>query len=87
MNTDGGQTVKLKGVQIRGNNIELQNLQIEPLTGITFPINLRLAVRGRIQDPVTGMNMDHFKNLDITINQPNFDSTARQIEVNAYNNS
>lgn len=31
--------------------------------------------------------MDHFKNLDLTINQPNFDRTARQNEINSYNNS
>jgi hypothetical protein len=85
--TDGGQTIKLKWIQITGNNIEFNNIQVDPMTGLNFPINLRLAVRGRIQDPVTGMNMDHFKNLDITINQPNFNQAARQNEVNAYNNS
>lgn len=84
--TDSGQTIKVKWIQINGNNIKFENIQIDPMTGINFPINLRLAIRGRIQDPVTGMNLDHFKNLDITINQPNFDKTARQREVNAYNN-
>lgn len=85
--TDWGQTIKLKGIQINGNDVEFNNMQVDPMTGINFPINLRLAIRGRIQDPVTGMNMDHFKNLDITINQPSFDKPARQNEVNTYNNS
>lgn len=85
--TDSGQNIKLKWIQINGNNIELHNLQIEPMTGLNFPLNLRLSIRGRIQDPVTGMNMDHFKNFDITINQPNFNQAARQTEVTTYNNS
>lgn len=85
--TDDGQTVKLKRVEIDKQTATFENLQIEPLTGITFPVNLRLAIRGRIQDPVTWMNMDHFKNLDITINQPNFDQAKRKAEVNAYNSA
>lgn len=85
--TDSGQTIKLKWIQINGNTVTFQNIQIDPINGINFPLNLRLAIRGRIQDPVTGMNMDHFKNLDITINQPNFGRTERQTEVNTYNNS
>jgi len=68
--TDNGQTIKLKGIKINKNKLELENIQIEPMTGIDFPINLRLAIRGRIQEQDSGMNMDHFKNLDITINQP-----------------
>ncbi|MEI7918910.1 MAG: hypothetical protein WCH65_01490 [bacterium] len=67
--------------------MEFNNIQVDPMTGLNFPINLRLAIRGRIQDPVTGMNMDHFKNLDITINQPNFNQAARKAEVNTYNDS
>ena len=85
--TDSGQTIKLKWIQITGNNVEFNNIQVDPMTGLNFPINLRLAIRGRIQDPVTGMNMDHFKNLDITINQPNFNQAARKAEVNTYNDS
>lgn len=85
--TDGGQTVKLKWVQINKDKIELQNLQIDPMTGITFPINLRLAVRGRIMDDKTGMNMDHFKNFDITINQPKIETKDKKNIVDTYNNS
>lgn len=84
--TDSGQTIKVKWIQINGNTVEFNNIQVDPMTGLTFPINLRLAIRGRTQDPVTGMNLDHFKNLDITINQPNFDKTARQTEIKTYNN-
>lgn len=68
--TDDGQTIKVKGIKISGNKVELENIQVDPMTGVDFPINLRLAIRGRTQEQDTGMNMDHFKNLDITINQP-----------------
>ncbi len=63
----------------------INNLQITPLEGVSFPANLTLNVRIRIQDPKTGINLDHFKPLNITINRPIFDQQARQAEVNAIN--
>lgn len=82
----GGKAVKVKGLSINNaNELRINNLQISPLEGITFPAHLSLNVRIRIQDPVTGINLDHFKTLDITINRPIFNQQARQAEVNAIN--
>jgi len=60
-------------------------LEISPIEGIVFPAHLALNVRVRIQDPVTGINLDHFKTLNITINRPIFNQQARQAEVNTIN--
>gem|GEM_PF-1427518 len=82
----GGKAVKIRGLNIQNaNQLDVNNLQISPLDGITFPAHLKLNVRIRIQDPVTGTNLDHFKQLDITINRPIFNQQARQTEVNAIN--
>ncbi|MCX6824516.1 MAG: hypothetical protein NT085_05325 [candidate division SR1 bacterium] len=85
----GGKAVKIKGINIQNvnniNELHINNLQISPLEGVTFPAHLALNVRIRIQDPVTGINLDHFKTLNITINRPIFNQQARQAEVNAIN--
>ena len=67
------------------NQLTVNNLQISPLEGINFPANLTLNVRIRVQDPITGINLDHFKRVTITINRPIFDQQARQTEVNTIN--
>lgn len=77
----------MDGVKIVRGKLEVEKIQIDPTTGLTFPINLRLAIRGRIQDQVTGVNLDHFKNLDFTINASNFDQSARKQEIGKYNNA
>ncbi|MEI6119070.1 MAG: hypothetical protein WCP92_07875 [bacterium] len=85
----GGKPVKIRGLNIQNvnniNELHINNLQISPLEGVTFPAHLALNVRVRIQDPVTGINLDHFKTLNITINRPIFNQQARQTEVNAIN--
>ena len=85
----GGKAVKIRGLNIQNvnniNELHINNLQISPVEWVTFPAHLALNVRVRIQDPVTGINLDHFKTLNITINRPIFNQQARQAEVNAIN--
>lgn len=78
-----GQTVTIRWVTIVGNTLNIQNIQIDPITGINFPLNIQTAIRGRIQEQTTGINLDHFKTLNITINAPQLPLPNRQ---NAYNN-
>lgn len=73
--------MKLTGVKIVGDELKIEKIQIDPTTGLTFPVNFRIAVRARVQDPVTGVNLDHFKNLDFTINESNFDKPLRAKEI------
>ena len=82
---DGGQTVKLTGIKIVGDKLEVEKIQIEPTAGITFPVNFRLNVRARIQDEDSGVNLDNFKKLDFTINESNFTQPLREKEIEKYN--
>jgi hypothetical protein len=52
---------------------------------ITFPAKLSLNVRIRIQDPATGINIDHFKPLTLTINAPQIGLAEREQAYNAMN--
>lgn len=52
------------------------------MEGVKFPLNIQIAVRGRIQDP-SGVNLDHYKTFNLTINAPQLPLGDRQ---QAYNN-
>lgn len=65
----GTQTIWLSGLRINGNQLELDNLQIQSFEGVKFPLNIQIVVRGRIQDP-SGVNLDHYKTFNLTINAP-----------------
>lgn len=79
----GGQVITLRGVTVTGNNLNIQNIQIDPITGVNFPLNVQIAIRGRVQEQTTGINLDHFKTLNITINAPQLPLADRQL---AYTN-
>lgn len=79
----GGQTTTVRGITITGNNINIQNIQIDPITGLNFPLNIQIAIRGRIQEQ--GINLDHFKTLNITINAPQLSLNERQLAYNDLN--
>lgn len=64
-----GQAVTLRWVNINNNILQWQNITIDPVAGITFPINIKMAVRWRIQD-TTWINLDHYKTFNLTINAP-----------------
>ncbi len=80
--TSTGQTVTLTGIQIQNGMLNMTNVTVLPLEGIQFPLKLSLNVRGRVQDPATGLLVDQFKPLTLTINNPQLSLADRQ---NAYN--
>lgn len=76
------QTIGLTWLRINGDQLELNNLQIQSLEGIRFPLNVQVAVRGRIPDP-SWVNLDHYKTFNLTINAPVLPINDRE---QAYNN-
>jgi len=79
--TAGGQNVRVRWLNIENNaNINeliINNIELVSTENITFPAKLSLNVRVRIQDPATGINIDHFKPLTLTINAPQIDLAER----------
>lgn len=76
---NGGQTIGLRGLEIDANNhLVGTNIQIEPIENAKFPITIELSVRGRIQEPNTGIHLDNYKPLTITLNAPTLSPTDRQ---------
>lgn len=81
------QEVTLKWVNINNNILEWQNITIDPVNGLTFPVNFKLAVRWRINDANTWINIDHYKPFDIIINAPKISQNDRELNYNNYNNN
>lgn len=74
-----GETVILKGVTIDASNQLIgQNVSIEPIENVKFPVTIELQVRGRIQEPNTGIQLDNYKPLTLTINAPTLTNTDRE---------
>jgi hypothetical protein len=81
----GDKTVWVRGIKInKDKQIELENIQIEELAGINFPINLQFAIRWRIQSP-NGINLDHFKTFNLTLNKPSLLLTDREAAYDELN--
>ena len=64
-----GETVTITWLQLNGNQLTWTNIQIQPIEGLKFPINVPIAIRGRIAWPA-GINLDHYKTFNLTINAP-----------------
>ena len=52
------------------NTININNLKIEPIEQIDFPLDLDLNVKVTINDFINGVTVDHYKPLHLTINPP-----------------
>lgn len=75
---EGGQTVHLKNLTIAGNQLQAGNVMIDPVEGIKFPLTVKLSIKGTIQDSVTGIQLDNYKPLTITLNAPVLPLADRQ---------
>jgi len=74
-----GETVTLKWLSIDASNQLIgQNITIEPLENVKFPVTIELQVRGRIQEPNTGILLDNYKPLTLTINAPTLSQSDRE---------
>ncbi len=82
-----GQTITIKGLSINNtaNTLEWNNIQIEPLDNLTWPLSITLNVKGRITDPNTWVHLDHYKAIRFSIDKSWLDATARENQVNIYN--
>ena len=78
----GWQTITLRGLTINGTNLEANNVTVDPVEWITFPLHLELAIRWRVVDAATWVAMDHYKPVRFTLNAPNINPAQR---TNIYN--
>lgn len=79
-----GETVTITWLQLNGNQLTGTNIQIQPIEWLKFPINIPIAIRGRIAWPA-GINLDNYKTFNITINAPQLSATDRQQAYNELN--
>jgi len=83
-----GETVTLKGVSIDAtNNLVGQNITIDPIENIKFPATIEIQVRWRIQEPHTGILIDNYKPLTLTINAPVLSQSDREKAYDTVNNA
>lgn len=80
------QTISLQWIRFTNNdvanqNMIIENLQINPVEGLTFPLVLELNVRVRIHDDETWLDIDHHKPIRLEITRPTLVENDRQ---NAY---
>lgn len=83
--TDSWQKVRVKWIKIetttvwgvRKNVLNIQNVAIDDLQWVKFPVNLSISIRWRVLHGLTWANIDHFKKLNITINEPNRNTDRR----------
>ena len=80
----GTQSVWVRGVRIRNGQLELQNIQIDPIIGLTFPLTIQLSIRGRVST-ATGTNLDQYKTFNLTISTPTLDTADRLISYDNLN--
>ena len=74
----------MRGVRIRNGQLELQNIQIDPIIGLTFPLTIQLSIRGRVST-ATGTNLDQYKTFNLTISTPTLDTADRLISYDNLN--
>jgi len=79
----GWQTATIRWLQINGNQLNWTNIQVDPIENLKFPLNIQIAIRWRIQESNTWINLDHYKTFNITINAPTLNAATRQ---QAYDN-
>ncbi len=77
------QTISIGGITFENNNMAdqtmtIENLTINPIEWVTFPINLDLNVRVRIHDDTTWLDIDHHKPIHLTIVSPSLWLWARE---------
>lgn len=77
ISTTDGQAIELKGIEIQGNTLKYDKTSITPLN-VQYPLHISLTIRGSIQDPTTGIILDHMKPLTLTIEQGGIDQTQRE---------
>jgi|BioPla2DNA2_1021312.scaffolds.fasta_scaffold03092_6 hypothetical protein len=77
------QIISIGGITFENNNMAdqtmtIENLTINPIEWVTFPINLDLNVRVRIHDDTTWLDIDHHKPIHLTIVSPSLWLWARE---------
>ncbi len=65
-----GTHVTIRGLQIAWNTLSWTGVTIEPVEGIQFPLNVEIAIRGRIFESTTNTNLDTYKTLRLTLQAP-----------------
>lgn len=75
---EGWQTVHLKNLTIAGNQLQAGNVMVDPVEGIKFPLTVKLSIKWTIQDSVTGIQLDNYKPLTLTLNAPVLPLADRQ---------
>lgn len=78
-----GNAATVTWLQIQNGQINANNIQIQPIDSIQFPVNIQIAIRGRHQEINTAVNIDHFKTMILRIDAPQLPLADRQ---QAYNN-
>lgn len=78
------EAVTITWLQVNGNQLTGGNIQVQPIEGLRFPISIPIAVRGRIAWP-GGINLDHYKTFNITINAPQLAIADREQAYNDLN--
>ena len=79
------QTINIWGITFDDatQTMNMNNVEIDPMEWITFPLNLDLNVMVRIHDDDTWLDIDHHKPIHLEITRPTFNQAARE---NAYDN-
>lgn len=77
-----GQTITLRGLSINGTNLEANNVTINPVEWVNFPVHIELAIRGRVVDAATWVAMDHYKPFRFTLNAPDINMVQRNAIYN-----
>ena len=81
-----GKDVKIKWLTIGGtdnNELNIDNLEIDPIQDLKFPITIKFGVRW--SQSKNGVNLDTFKPLTINLQAPKMSQTERQANYNRYN--
>ncbi|MEI6426159.1 MAG: hypothetical protein WCO66_02280 [Candidatus Absconditabacteria bacterium] len=84
--TATGQIVTLRGITIAGTPVTIltgTTITVDPVEGLTFPLNLEIGVRGRITENT--INLDSYKTVRLTINAPQLTLAQRQVTYDTLN--
>ena len=85
MQLEWWQTINIRWITFDDTTqtMNMNNIEINPMEWITFPLNLDLNVMVRIHDDDTWLDIDHHKPIHLEITRPTLNQAARE---NAYDN-
>jgi len=83
--TISGKEVKIKWLTVDSDQLRINNLEIDPIQDIKFPVTIKLGMRW--SQSKDGVYLDVFKPMTITVQAPKMSQADRQANYDRYNST